>query len=317
MSGRLSDEFNVLLKRQTTHAIEESEEIKSSVNESVDQLSASFTGISKHSDLQRELLLRIIDMVHDGGSSGEEQNCTITQFAGDLMGIIDSYVNLLVAVSEKSISAVHKIEDMSQHFDQTFMLLGQIRGIADQTNLLALNAAIEAARAGDAGRGFAVVADEVRTLSQSSNTLNDKIFETSENTKQAIEGVSNIVGEIASLDMNMAINAKSQVDKMLADLEDTNARIEESMDQASEYTRELETNVVGAVRNLQFADALTTVSNKSVARNKILLAGLAEISNFTDPSEALNCIQQLHAQLDDEATAKKQGAPSSDSISLF
>jgi len=177
----------------------------------------------------------------------------------------------LIEVSEKSIFAVHRIEDMSAHFDKTFSLLGQIRGIADQTNLLALNAAIEAARAGEAGRGFSVVADEVRQLSQNSNMLNDQIFETSETTRVAIQEVSKIVGEIASLDMNMAISAKSQVDEMLVELEEANHETELTMEKVSSETDNLQADVNFAVKSLQFADLLTNQMSKTDKRNSQLI----------------------------------------------
>jgi len=269
---QLRVEISDLLIKQAELTIQEKKEIDLRVNQSVDQLSVSFTEISTKSDLQQSMLMGVVEQIQGKGQSDavtEEQTSKITvkKFADTLIKIIDSYVGLLIEVSEKSVFAVHRIEDMSSHFDQTFSLLGQIRGIADQTNLLALNAAIEAARAGDAGRGFAVVADEVRTLSQSSNALNDKIFETSENTKSAIEGVSKIVGDIASLDMNMAINAKSQVDEMLLDLEKTNVEIELAMEQVSKHTSDLKLDVGEAVHALQFADGLTNITAKSIEEN--------------------------------------------------
>ena len=86
----------------------------------------------------------------------------ITQVLPKTEAIIRQFVDTLITVSEKSISAVHSIHDMSDKLNTVFKLLAQVRGLSEQTNLLALNAAIEAARAGDAGRGFAVVAQEVR-----------------------------------------------------------------------------------------------------------------------------------------------------------
>ncbi|WP_255374922.1 MULTISPECIES: methyl-accepting chemotaxis protein [unclassified Oleiphilus] len=232
------------------------------------------------------------------------------------MGIIDSYVRLLVEVSEKSIFAVHRIEDMSHHFEQTFTLLGQIRGIADQTNLLALNAAIEAARAGEAGRGFAVVADEVRTLSQNSNTLNDKIFETSENTKRAIDGSSKIVGEIASLDMNMAISAKAHVDEMLVDLEQTNVTIENTMDEASAYTEKLKVDVADAVRSSQFADNVSADINSFLQQNSLLQEALNKVRSVSSEAEILDLLQEIGKQKSGSKSSVAAEA-SDDNVSLF
>jgi len=252
----------------------ETSEIKVRVNESVEQLGSSFTGISERSKIQHNLLMGIISLIQHGSTKSNEEGrtkLTVGEFGGELIKIVDSYVRLLIEVSEKSIFAVHRIEDMSAHFDKTFSLLGQIRGIADQTNLLALNAAIEAARAGEAGRGFSVVADEVRQLSQNSNMLNDQIFETSETTRVAIQEVSKIVGEIASLDMNMAISAKSQVDEMLVELEEANHETELTMEKVSSETDNLQADVNFAVKSLQFADLLTNQMSKTDKRNSQLI----------------------------------------------
>jgi methyl-accepting chemotaxis protein len=294
--GSSNQEICTLMQAQTSNVIEGMIHINQKVNESVDQISASFTGVSEKSELQRELLLKVVSMVHEDESEDGDAKITVRRFADELMSIIDSYVGLLVEVSEKSIFAVHQIEDMSSHFDKTFTLLGQIRGIADQTNLLALNAAIEAARAGEAGRGFAVVADEVRALSQNSNNLNDKIFETSENTKRAIDGVSQIVGEIASLDMNMAITAKAHVDEMLVELEKTNEAIEETMDEASHYTEALKVDVGDAVKSLQFADSVSADTNRFIQKNSVLSEAVENIREDNSVDEIIALLREVEEQ---------------------
>lgn len=83
----------------------------------------------------------------------------------------------------------------SEAIAQIDILSDAILQISAQTNLLALNAAIEAARAGEAGKGFAVVADEIRTLA--------------ENSKQTVEKIQQVTGEVVSSVNNLADSSKT------------------------------------------------------------------------------------------------------------
>jgi methyl-accepting chemotaxis protein len=120
--------------------------------------------------------------------------------------------------NEAVISMSRAIDSINQSSIKVSEIIGLIEGIAFQTNILALNAAVEAARAGEQGRGFAVVASEVRSLAQRSaaaareikELISSSVATIEEGAKQAtevceaighvkhaIEGVSEIVIEIA------------------------------------------------------------------------------------------------------------------------
>ncbi len=292
---QLRAELKTIMSRQSDMVTEPVIRIKSLISNNISKLSDSFTGLSDKSSHQRDLLMAVISRIQ-GSSEGSRENgaLTVKEFAGELGDIIDRYVELLISVSEKSIEAVHQIQDMVKHFDQMFSLLSEIRTIADQTNLLALNAAIEAARAGESGRGFAVVADEVRKLSQNSNDLNDQIIEKAQNAKNAIAGVKNIVGEMASLDMNMAINAKGHVDNMLGELEEVNGHIQDAVEQLSGITEKVNYDVSNAVISLQFADIVEQSANEILGKLKLL--SFSDKDTTAVPSIALaNVVNQLAA----------------------
>ena len=227
------------------------------MRESSAQLSSSFSGLVSKSNQTNALITSIMQRVTERNhtaSQNADDPVTVGKFAGEVSDILMQYVSLLIDVSEKSIQAVHHIGDMVTELDQMFRLLADIRTIAEQTNLLALNAAIEAARAGESGRGFAVVADEVRRLSKATNALSDQIRNRAETAKSKVTEVRDIVGKIASLDLNDAINAKGHVDQMLQGLEEANQSISATMDQLNALNTAAKQDVSAAVQALQFED---------------------------------------------------------------
>ncbi|RAH19912.1 methyl-accepting chemotaxis protein, partial [Vibrio vulnificus] len=134
---------------------------KSVIEASVETLNDSFFGLQRTCEEQSQVSERLVDDL----LANQNSENSIANVMPRTEKIINRYIDILINVSEKSISAVHSIHDMSDKLDAVFKLLNQVRGLSEQTNLLALNAAIEAARAGEQGRGFAVVAQEVRDLS--------------------------------------------------------------------------------------------------------------------------------------------------------
>ncbi|WP_370981604.1 methyl-accepting chemotaxis protein [Agaribacterium sp. ZY112] len=214
--------------------------------------------LSESSEHGKDLLAQIVKRLSAEG--GDE--VSLKGFANEVGHILDDYVKLFVDISDKSVQAVHKIQDMVLQFDEMFGLIKDIRGIADQTNLLALNAAIEAARAGESGRGFAVVADEVRKLSQDSNTLSEQIREKAEAAKNTVSSVESVVGEIASLDMNIAIDAKGHLDAMINELEQVNVQVARSVKEGAQVGSEINQEISEAMTALQTGDQVAQYALK-------------------------------------------------------
>lgn len=232
------------------------------IQESTLNLQASFNSIVDNASKQSELTVDIVNHISNKSSIDDvSQDFQITDTLRRSEQIIQSFVDMLVSVSDKSVGAMHSINDMTAHMETMFSILDNVQKLADQTNLLALNAAIEAARAGEVGRGFAVVADEVRNLSVHSSDLNMQIRDKVEETKKKVTEVNTIVTDIASMDMTTVIEGKANFDQMLQKIDSMNVHTNESIQGISQYTEVINSEVNQSMRCLQFEDIVKQLSD--------------------------------------------------------
>ncbi|MDH2069216.1 methyl-accepting chemotaxis protein [Pantoea sp. GD03673] len=171
------------------------------------------------------------------------------------------------AAVKQMLSTMDEIRNSSAKISE---ITGLIEGIAFQTNILALNAAVEAARAGEHGRGFAVVASEVRNLAQRSSSAAREIKDlistsvsqvehgleqasgvgsNSENVRQAIQQVADLVNEIAAAtsEQSKGIEQVHQAIGQMDEVTQQNASLVEEASSASKSLQEQAETLSGLV----------------------------------------------------------------------
>lgn len=257
---KTSEELQSTLSEESAQIDENVIKIKQLVSDAIQLLQTSFASVVDKTAEQTNMSMTLVQQVSSEGEESTDENSLIRNFITETDDILQRYVDLLVQVSDKSIAAIHSIEDMNGSMELMFSNLDEVKKLSDQTNLLALNAAIESARAGEAGRGFAVVADEVRALSRSSAELNEQVRSKTEEVKTRMREVNSEVSAIANLDLNSAIEGKASIDSMLERIQSINTDTSHVLAEVNLRTDQINYEIDNAVRALQFEDIVTQLS---------------------------------------------------------
>ncbi|VAW59422.1 Methyl-accepting chemotaxis protein [hydrothermal vent metagenome] len=250
------ENLSQVLDAKNKPMLESLAQVESVISDASVKLTKSFNNLTNNSNRQNDITVKIMNELSNEINSEEikTEEMKFDKFVSETSSVLRGYVDLTVKVSDKGVSAAHKMQDMLEEMEEMFSLLDEVKYLADQTGLLALNASIEAARAGELGRGFAVVADEVRALAKKSASLNEQIHKHVILSRETLDDANIIVGEIASLDMHQAIKSKRNLDDMMRELDAVNRFVSESMSASSSIVKEIQMDVGNAVTALQYED---------------------------------------------------------------
>jgi len=235
--------------------------VKVMISEAVMTLQQSFNGLNDESQALKALVMSLVESLAEDQSDTDVPS--FQDFSEEADKVLRFFIDHVIKMSQETMKMVVLIDETVDEMSKADSLMNDVKSIADQTNLLALNAAIEAARAGEAGRGFAVVADEIRKLSKRSDIFNEQIRDVISNSRNSIENTKNTVAQLASKDMNFAMNSKVQIDSIVNDLTDLNQHVRSKLSVVSDITAKMDVRVGDAVRSLQFEDIVTQLAEHS------------------------------------------------------
>ena len=249
--------------------------------DAVARLTEGFNSLNRYAEAQRETALELAknDYGRSLGEGASGESLTIEQFVHETSATLNSFVDSIVANSRDAMSVVEKMDQIKEQMDKVSAILGEIEAISRQTNLLALNAAIEAARAGEHGRGFAVVADEVRALSERTNQFSLQIRGSIEQVHGSMHGMEGAINQLASHDLNFALQAKQDVEQTMAGIHSVNENMAVKIAELAGIGEKMGQSVNSTVTAMQFQDLSRQLLDHTVER----LDGMATLMKRLEP----------------------------------
>jgi methyl-accepting chemotaxis protein len=292
--GECARQLHQLARKETDETVSNVEQLRNIISDAGQKLRVSFNGLQEKTSFQKDMLRDVL--VNLQGDANED-SMTFGKFINRTHNVLQEYIDLVVKVSDKGIGATHKMQDMIEQINDMFRILTDVNKLTDQTNLLALNAAIEAARAGESGRGFAIVANEVRNLSEHSRQLNEKIRTQIDIVKTTLTQANDLVGEIASMDMNVALESKGSMDEAIEVLNQSRTNIERVLENSAKLAATIREDVSVAVTALQYEDIVTQIA-EYIGRKHTTIQN--QIDKFVDDSKEIDDISEFLEKINNE-----------------
>ena len=238
---------------QFTRMSEQLKQTSMQIESSVVGVCESFQGIAARA---RQTVARTTGFLGQEGDEPTDKR----SFDGLIESCSQTLVKILSATEEAneiSRRAVDRIQQMDKASQLVSRALLQFEEIARGNRILALNARIEAARAGEHGAGFGVVAVEVLTQTERSQKLTAQVSDLISNLRGLARSTLDDLKQMNEQGHKRTEQSRLEVDGSLRDLQVAHGEMKRMLTGMTEEGALLATDIVAAVRGLQFQDRIS------------------------------------------------------------
>jgi methyl-accepting chemotaxis protein len=253
---RLPSREREAIRAEAEKASGQLRQVRGVLADAVSSITESFATLRAESDAQRHSMSELLSSMASADAGAPQRRRLGAQaFARETGAVLQQFTEMLVGVSRESGRAVERIDQIAAHFDRIFKLVEQVNDISEATLVLAVNASIQAANAkGSHGHSFAVIAANVRDLSRTTQRFNNEIGDEIERARTTIDGARRSMSEMASRDLDVALESKQRVSEMLADAASFEALTRETIERADGAAGQIAAAASSAITALQFQD---------------------------------------------------------------
>lgn len=261
-----------------------------STAQAIQQQAEMCANIQESSDAAEKETQKVTEVANAASKNVEEGADLVRELKEQAQGV-ESASKQTVEATARLTARVSEVEN----------IVGAILNISSQTNLLALNASIEAARAGEAGKGFAVVADEIRQLS--------------EQTQEATNRITNIIGELtedaqtASDSLDNSVEYINRQTEMIEVTKEKFESIDQGVAELAESIRNMDAVIAEILRATNvISDSITNLSATSqevaASSGEGVKTATEAVKRMEDCAQILDNIHRLSEEL--KTYAKKE-----------
>lgn len=179
----------------------------------------------------------------------------------DLEGLIERservlhlLLERLSEASEKSRSAIQRLNQIDERIGRVAFTLDQINDITTANRILAVNARIQVAQLGQQGSGLGVVADEISQQAKRSSEFSSAIATLIGQLREAVTLSREDLLVTASHDREALDESKREVIRTHTDFRQFLDRTHVFLKETAEDSRKLTVDIHDSVRGLQFQD---------------------------------------------------------------